>query len=163
MASWSASVTSSKVTSRSTPPARMRPSWCRSAWRNQPPSRPRHDRTYRLSPTRTTQIVVKGAGEPSDRRGAIWSSSAAPTASSSAANIASWRSSSLDRSVSGIGTGGRHLGNQANVVGCYPVLRGGKQPAGGGRGEGDAGRDQKALAESGQEAVRLGQPCSEAG
>src|SRR5437763_15626925 len=78
-------------------------------------------------------------------------------------SIASSRSSSLDRSVSGVGTGGWHLGNHANVVGCDPVLRGGKQPAGGGRGEGDAGREQKALAESGQEAVRLGQQRPGAG
>ena len=49
-----------EVTSRSMPPARMRPVPLAIAWRYQGRSGPPAERTYRSSPTRTTHIVMYG-------------------------------------------------------------------------------------------------------
>src|ERR1700722_308499 len=77
---WSASV---KVTSRSTPPAMMRPSWRTWVPRNQAAVGPLTERTYRSSPYGTTQIVRGLLSLPSARSEVIWSSSAPPTLVSS--------------------------------------------------------------------------------
>src|SRR5436190_15648858 len=72
-----------KVTSRSTPPARMWPSWRAWAPRNHAPVGPFTDQTYRSSPWRTTHTVTGARSVPSRRSDATSSSSAAATVSSS--------------------------------------------------------------------------------
>ena len=69
---------SAKVTSRSTPPARMRPAPLAFARRYQGLLGPKAERTYRSSSTLTTQIVTNGRIVPSGLAEAICNSSACP-------------------------------------------------------------------------------------
>src|SRR5215207_7249102 len=75
---------SANVTSRSRPPARMRPAPLAFAQRNHGLSDPYADRVYRSSPTRTTQIVTYGRSVPSGRAEVTRSTSASPIRLSSA-------------------------------------------------------------------------------
>src|SRR5690242_5458378 len=68
MLALSAGSAAAKVTSRSVPPARIRPLPLALARRNQPLFAPWALRTYRSSPARTTQIVTYGRRLPSARR-----------------------------------------------------------------------------------------------
>src|SRR6185436_11682617 len=83
MSGWISGAGSANVTSRSRPPARMRPTPLAFARRNHGLFAPCAERTYSSSSTRTTQIVTYGRSVPSGRSEASCNSLASPMLPSS--------------------------------------------------------------------------------